>query len=611
MLGWVPPVSKVEDDSVCVWMKARPAGSGEKIFAPAAMTSSRALAHGQIRLDQDLLEQLRGRRRALRSSLDGALDALELARVNVETLRSQLDTTDARCISFKQGIVERRRALLRQLLGTFPTELLRAVFISLAQAPDELWLEDDVGCYNLERASTPFSLAAVCQRWRYIALTLPELWTYVGIPSSADGNERRSHSFFRYVQTVLDRSHLHLAGTRQHPLHVMLDWCTSSSWSVSDYHQRILDIVGRHARRWLRVHINFPTGFGAANANIFRRSTPLLEEFYTACSAAENRLPWTASSPVYLPDCPRLRRLDDQRLFIHPTQHRPMLTYISTWIHSISPALLWDVLRLTPSLKELHIEFLDMPQDVLLPPSSPISLPALTILGVYGQGTHFATWLSGLQLPSLTDLWQNTDTLAAFTGSYDALSDKIISLTLYTNGDDCPLEDGALRHLQRLARVRTLTLDYVDVAGSFFCHARSQDLCWSRLQSVALNDVALGEETASDFVDFVRSRSSESPSPFRIQITGSTTGPTWLQEELLAITNAHCTIDAYSMQMCALSSSSDSDSDSDDAEFTDGGSGVDDSGVDDSGVNDSDGAVELDGSSSDSSWRASDTEGDV
>lgn len=229
-------------------------------------------------------------------------------------------------------------------------------------------------------------------------------------------------------------------------------------------------------------------------------------------------------------------------------------------MQEISLSLLWDFLRFMPSLITLRVDFSDMSDDAPQPPNPAVELSSLTSLGASGLADVFPLWLSGLHLPRMTELLQSSDFLNSFASSYDALSDKITSLVVYIRWDDAPVMAAAAQHLQRLDRVRHLTLLADEdvggehVEGSFFRDVRSRDLCWRDLQSVTLKHIALGDSAAADFIDFVRSRAAESEAPFGVHMLGATLAPSWFEGELLAIAGAACTIAPEALQASLLES---------------------------------------------------------
>ena len=65
--------------------------------------------------------------------------------------------------------------------GPPPDDILHLIFSELVRADDEpdVWPRMS---YNHRAAQAPFIVAAVCQRWRVLALATSNLWTYFGFP---------------------------------------------------------------------------------------------------------------------------------------------------------------------------------------------------------------------------------------------------------------------------------------------------------------------------------------------------------------------------------------------------------------------------------------------
>ena len=70
------------------------------------------------------------------------------------------------------------------LPGGFPPELLRAIFFHLRPDTRRDWTRCETSPYADLRATS-----RVCRRWREIAISAPELWTYIILSDNPDGSE--------------------------------------------------------------------------------------------------------------------------------------------------------------------------------------------------------------------------------------------------------------------------------------------------------------------------------------------------------------------------------------------------------------------------------------
>ena len=80
-----------------------------------------------------------------------------------------------------------------------PEDILALVFDGFANDQVLRWPDAE---YDHAKALAPFTLAAVCQRWRYLALSLAPIWDYFGFPA----DHPALHLHHSRLLALLDRS---------------------------------------------------------------------------------------------------------------------------------------------------------------------------------------------------------------------------------------------------------------------------------------------------------------------------------------------------------------------------------------------------------------------
>jgi len=131
-------------------------------------------------------------------------------------------------------------------------DVLQLVFEHLLSFPDDHWLVLGRGNFNPTRARLPFALSAICRHWRHLALRMPSLWTYLGVPCP-------THSLVADWRPHLARVELVLARSGSAPLDVFLRWrrfegmCDVQTWSAAEI--VFARMVGARAR-WRRAELH-------------------------------------------------------------------------------------------------------------------------------------------------------------------------------------------------------------------------------------------------------------------------------------------------------------------------------------------------------------------
>lgn len=174
-------------------------------------------ARTQIEYLEDSLLRAEQRYSDAQNALGDAQVAFDEARRTLDALAAEVNTLDASRLSLRRDISSRRRALetarhdaravrLRRLLGNFPCELLRCIFLEAIQCIErEVWPENEDwgGTCTDDHRRIPFFLASINRGWRDVAIHTPALWTFVAVKSLDD---RDGSADLAYVKLLLKRS---------------------------------------------------------------------------------------------------------------------------------------------------------------------------------------------------------------------------------------------------------------------------------------------------------------------------------------------------------------------------------------------------------------------
>jgi len=174
-------------------------------------------------------------------------------------LRSNEPPTDEEITALKQAlkVAEARLKEVRTLaspgfryhsqpLAEF-IRLHKMVLSPARRLPPELLGEIFVQCLdksnNLSKTTPPYVLSKVCQRWRKVALSLPDLWRHLPPLVSSASVNLRVRQRMACVEAHLERSGN--AG-------LTFYFCKSTTPEVDDC---ILEALFRHSRRWERISL--------------------------------------------------------------------------------------------------------------------------------------------------------------------------------------------------------------------------------------------------------------------------------------------------------------------------------------------------------------------
>jgi len=260
-------------------------------------------------------------------------------------------------------------------------DVLRLVFEEIVryEVDDELW---PVADYDATLATAAFTLAAVCRRWRAIALEAAVLWTYFAFPHNPTGHALRlSLLHTRSKDAAIDI--VFRCGSEFDP-----DGSKMPARRLEFESHEILRVVGGLCARWRHVILDLPESI-AWTADL-SNGVPLLETL----SLTEAR------TMKYLPVAPRLRRLYLNPRTVDQLFTLPALTHLV--LYSSSATLYLALVAATSQqLTELTlVENLENMEPPISAQGSQICVfPILRSLTV-----DDARWLGVIRAPSLQKL---------------------------------------------------------------------------------------------------------------------------------------------------------------------------------------------------------------
>lgn len=187
------------------------------------------------------------------------------------------------------------------VLRSFPPEILCMIF---GHCVDSYTGSDsERGDALADAFVRPFQCAAVCSRWRAVALAMPSLWTHITVRSF---RSRFWAGHFRWL------TELALARSGSCSLVIAIEWYHKEA--ASEY-MVILGMLVQHCSRWrkLSIFIKGDTQVGEdicctffdERLNFLAQPTPRLEELYLHFPTITTEC-GLANTPDFLPHAPRL-----------------------------------------------------------------------------------------------------------------------------------------------------------------------------------------------------------------------------------------------------------------------------------------------------------------
>ncbi|EJD51040.1 hypothetical protein AURDEDRAFT_150113 [Auricularia subglabra TFB-10046 SS5] len=369
---------------------------------PSVMPAHWVLAAWANRRElQENLQQAGTQLDLLRESAEEAQLAVHAAILAAENARTTLEEAEAAQQRLHEQLSSLPLVFDPEVVAALPVEMIQAIFRELAFEHDPLWAELHKGRYNRMRAAVPWRLAAVCRKWRRVAFDMPELWTYIAIPTVTQGNPapELGEKLVTRMKVLLERS-----VTR--PLDILVV-CDDSKCHLKDlgWFQAVLNTVAQCASRWRRMHLTLPVDVGEWDLVFLRQPTPLLEEISVSV-CTDNVVPWTERYPAYLTSCPSLRTLWMSAVFTPPQSPLNLLSCAHLAVDGGCRSRLWPALCQMQMLERLSIEFspAETAPPMQTPPTPHLRLGMLQCLELYGFFTQVETWTTALEMPRLRKL---------------------------------------------------------------------------------------------------------------------------------------------------------------------------------------------------------------
>ncbi|KAF7311741.1 F-box domain-containing protein [Mycena indigotica] len=320
---------------------------------------------------------------------------LELAQTEAEIddLRQQL----AASLSKRRQIVAALRAVKYPKVVDLPAELLGKIFLNFGAKPWRFPLFErfTYGC-------PPLVLAAVCRRWRAVAVGLPRLWSEITIRQVREPAEAAAT---RSLQMWLDRSR----GCPQ------LDIEMDASYGTN-YGLPLLEMISDNsvAQRWTRYSGDITTLLEPPPIlETLRGRLPALRSLKLDGASVDDSEREDYPPVALFADAPVLRELS--LIAIHLPQVELPWTQITTLtLEYLDRPYVWELLTPMHCLTTFTMHVQCVEQDTLAAPSDAqtLCLPHLHTLALeyshdsnpgLGLTCHFQ-WTDGLTLPALTHL---------------------------------------------------------------------------------------------------------------------------------------------------------------------------------------------------------------
>ncbi|EJD50959.1 hypothetical protein AURDEDRAFT_182271 [Auricularia subglabra TFB-10046 SS5] len=476
------------------------------------------------------------RHEARRSALSDELDAARARRA--EAAEASVLRAEAR---YTQG--EDECAGARQLLAfdpvfvnALPVELLQAIWALVE--PDRLSMTTDM--HHTRQAAIrafvlPCRLAAVCRRWRFVAVSTPELWSTIVFPPPVPGSQGNT-PYLEQVERRLELSQLY-------GLDLLL--CDDAQSTAPSF-EHILRLVAQHVIRWRRVRISFQRHPGPhlLDELLLGCAIPMLQEFHvTAYGDQVMEAPWLYQASSLTAIYAR-----SVRLHLPPGLQLSSVASVGLDVHMTVLDHLWSVLRAFPLLRTLCLRLFSY-QDGAHRPDNIVRLGHLEYLTLRGDFHVFERLLlSGLTAPRLNRL--NIEVAAVandadWARAFFATFSSITHLEIVGNGTQCitighcawsstsASQIAALRSLRQLRSVSFIDCRFpgrpstelyralfvrLDTEGNAAPHP-DHDCCtvvpppprlvWPELECVVVQGVITQEATEellTDLVCFTRTR---------------------------------------------------------------------------------------------------------
>ncbi|EJD41975.1 hypothetical protein AURDEDRAFT_153031 [Auricularia subglabra TFB-10046 SS5] len=477
----------------------------------------------------------------LRRERVSADEALERAQRSVHDIAARERQLQGQLKAYDDCITASRLQRIQQFLKTFPEDLLRCVFEAVADLPDDNWQAVGYGSYNAVRSAAPFTLAAVCSRWRRVALHCPRLWGYVSLPDPESGEFLDAHA---------SRIDLLIARSSPCPLDILIGQPWGNCVATAEVHLRYcVEKLSWCSSRWRRVELYLPYGFEAL-LDVLRGPLPLVSHLAIGTISLMSTDEEGEPPDDYLPFVPCLNELDISagvRICRLPGPPRfPSLRSLAIWDIWSTECVL-ELLSMCQQTLERLVLIAD--GDTQQNYDIPLSFPCLRSL-VLRNETFFA------HLPAEQLIFKNLTTLAL---GEEAISHDLVPLLLQvaptvTNltlqGAFAAASAAAAYVLEQLVNVSHLEIARFTPSEPYFVFpdelfavlADTEPCIWPKLASLRIGaGVTLGLGRGNGLLRLLRKRRWPPSSPeyervLRIaQVDCADFAPRWLSDEVARV----------------------------------------------------------------------------
>lgn len=409
----------------------------------------------RTRTDDVVLEKLDLQVDQLQATHDTVKDALDAAKATYDEVDAELRVARAQRDAFRQGVLDRRKASLARHVPNLPAEVLANCFEQFCWAGDPFEMSFGLEAHpSTDLARAPFTVAAVCRRWRAIALATSALWCYVGLPELPASGSAAAAASIAYVLTVLERS-------GSFPLAIFIDWKTMPGIDKRSDCTAILDAIASQAMRWWRLSL-IVSSIRSDWIDIFRNPTPMLRVLNCAVHDASRH--WRNGSTRYLPVTPKLELLRLSRCPVVPCGPLPLLKTAYLWMTDPPATVVWKLLSRAPRLECLLLDAADSVKVTDFTPSV-LSLPALTQVYLRAACVPFLSAHSAhLRCPGLTALNCSASQLVVLEHFLSEHGGSITDFTVYQGAVGAQ----AVTTLRLLPKATALKFNKCKLASEFW-----------------------------------------------------------------------------------------------------------------------------------------------
>lgn len=299
---------------------------------------------------------------------------------------SKMSDSDSDVTDNAESLFDHRQAAMRTYIGTqltsenFDNQILANIFISWR----EEWARHLLTCIKAshrghEGMRAPFVLAAVCRRFRHVALDTPALWSFIYINFASRKSEYAARLFKRLPHM--------LRLSKKAPLTICFQDAHADAYST-EWFPKVRNMLEPTSSRWTRVIASFSTPDDLAVCwGQWPLSPSGLSEIQVWGSANEQKTPMPAAG--FLDQCRALKRVEFRNI---EWRHRPGLVFSTVTILDIGPSLdlvlgqtcILQLLRSFPAITRLRL--LAFPETEMVEHAQPLdpkfSIPSLTHLTV-------------------------------------------------------------------------------------------------------------------------------------------------------------------------------------------------------------------------------------